>query len=512
MSRMSPRLAVRRPDAKRLLLVLIGSLLCTAGHAAVHIGPSILNDVTVVSAKAASGVFASPESLVDGDKATEFTFEWGNGGASVTFDLGQPCAIVAVEVTNGQTNRVVFLSEIAVGPDPDHLRDLLGRRINLPVWRGGDSELIHLQPSAGRFARVSFTAGGQKAAISEVVFHATRNLPERHLMCWSANVKSDFLDKIDYLDRELAVTDLWLDYVGTAFPQGNHNSGFQVWIDTGALREFAKRRIRYWLGEHEAFTTMVNCPEDLRDDLRWETTVRQVRHVYAQARELGFRGVVMDAEDYGGVTPAAREKYKDVADYVDAWCFADEFGYGGSYYQRGLQYGRAMKEVWDCPLMQVYEARMYAGKNDCRAGNYWWLKGIHDAGVDIWIATEKTYGAGDGEMADASGLGHLTRWFVKMPQFVPDVHKAYPFASRVLPGFHPWNNNTGKPHYLPKYLDEQLKIAENCVLGYWIYNEGNHKAGDPRDFIDRDYCNRYGVAPEDYLAVFSRHPTSRSRQ
>lgn len=41
--------------------------------------------------------------------------------------------------------------------------------------------------------------------------------------------------------------------------------------------------------------------------------------------------------------------------------------------------------------------------------------------------------------------------------------QAYPFAARVLPGFHPWISDFGGgvPNYLPKYLDEQLSITEN---------------------------------------------------
>jgi hypothetical protein len=263
--------------------------------------------------------------------------------------------------------------------------------------------------------------------------------------------------------------------------------------------------------EHEAFTAMVNGPEDLRDDLKWETTLRQMRRVYAQARALGFRGLVLDAEDYDGVSEAAKEKYEEAADFVDAWVFADEFGPAGMYYQRGLQFGRVLKEVWGCPLLQVYEARAYAGKDDCRAGNYWWLKGIHDAGIEIWIATERTYGAGRGEMRPPDTPEHLARWFVRMEEYLPRIHQAYPFAARVLPGFHPWNTRTRRPNYLPQYLDQQLRIARGCALGYWIYNEGNAHAGDPREVLDREFCKEHGVTPQDYLRVFARHPTCRRK-
>ncbi len=470
-----------------------------------------LPDVRLVRAAAASKSFAHPERALDGDPKTAFTFQWANGGASLLIDLGQPCVITSVRVTNGQADRVVWVREISVGPDADHLRGLLGRCVNLPMWRGGDAVQIPLMPSVGRYVCIAFAGGGATGAIGEVEFFGRPNRPERHLMCWSSDVQRDFLDKLDYLDRDLGVTDLWLDYVETAFPQTNHNSGFGIWVDSGALTAFKKRGIRYWLGEHEAFTQMVNGPEDLRDDLKWLTTCRQARQIYARARALGFRGLVLDAEDYGGVTDAAKQKYKDGADHVDAWTFADEFGPAGMYYQRGLEFGRVIKDVWGCPLMQVYEARMYAGKDDCRQGNIWWLKGIFDAGIEIWIATERTYGAGKGEI-ESEYPEWTRRWFVRMNEYVAKAHRAYPFATRVLPGFAPWNTRLRKPNYLPKYLDEQLRIARDCALGYWIYNEGNAHAGDPRDVLDRAFCKKYDITPEQYLDVFSRHPTTRGTQ
>jgi len=470
-----------------------------------------LAPLSLVRAEAGSKSLAHPESAVDGNPKTEFTFDWANGGASLIVDLGKPCVIEAVQITNGRSHPVNWISEISVGPDPNHLRPLLGRRVNLFRWQTGQVLNLPLVPSVGRYVQIGFSGGGANGSISEVEFFGRENLPERHLMCWSSDLQKDFLDKLDYLDRDLGVTDLWLDYVETAFPQSNNNSGLRMWEESGALAEFRKRGIRYWLAEHEAFTHMVNDPADLRDEARWLTTFRQMRQIYPKARALGFRGLVLDAEDYDGVSKAAQEKYKDAASHVDAWAFADEFGLSGMYYHRGLQFGRALKEVWDAPLLQVYEARLYAGKNDCIQGNYWWLKGIHESGIEIWIATERTYGAGKGEVENEYAE-YCRRWFVQMPEYLPQVHQGYPFAARVLPGFAPWITRIGKPNYLPKYLDQQLEIARNCAMGYWIYNEGNSRAGDPRDVLDRSFCRQIGVTPEQYLDVFRRHPTCRTNR
>lgn len=492
----------------------LAAILAAAGPAAAGPAgsPAPIQGVRLLSAEAASGNLSGPERALDGDPKTEFSFEWANGGASLTIDLGRPCVVEGIRITNAQKDRMVWVSEVSVGADAGHLRDLLGRRINLPMWRPGDTTEIPLQPSVGRVARVRFAGGGTRGAISEVAFLGRENLPERHLLCWSGDLQRDYLSKLDYLSRDLGATDLWLDCVETAFPQSNHNSGFAAWTDARALEQLRARGLRYWLTEHEAFTAMVNDPADLRDDRRWETTLRRMRHVYARAKALGFRGLVYDAEDYDGVSQAARERYKDVADHVDAWCFADEFGLAGMYYHRGLQCGRVLKEVWDCPLLQLYEARLYAGKGDCRAGNYWWLKGFHDAGIEIWIATERTYGAGKGEVDDSDYPEWCRRWFVNLAEYLPKVHAGYPFAARVLPGFAPWITRVRKPNYLPKYLDEQLRLARGCALGYWIYNEGNAHAGDPREVLDREFCRKHGFAPEEYLEVLRKHPTSPTRR
>lgn len=454
----------------------------------------------VVSAEARSGVPGDPAKAVDGDPETEFAFDWANGGAVLTLDLGGPRVLDRIRVTNGRSAPVVWLTECSAGPDTTHLRPLLGRPVNLAMWRPGDSTEVPLGGAVARYARVSVAGGGDRGSIAEIAFYGRENRPERHLMCWSGDIRRDVLDKLDYFQHDLGVTDLWLDFIETAFPQTNRNAGFAAWVASGAFEQFRARGIRFWLAEHEAFTFLVQCPEDLRDDRRWETTLRQARYIYAQAKALGFRGLVLDAEDYDGVTADARRRYADSADHVDAWCFADEFGPAGMYYLRGRQFGLALAEVWRCPLLQVYEARLYAGKGDCRAGNYWWLRGIHDAGIEIWVATEKTYGAGQGEI-QTDAPEHLRTWFVRMPEFVPRVHDAYPFAARVLPGFHPWNTRTRQPNYLPRYLAEQIATAANCVPGFWIYTEGIMHGGDPRQVLDAAFLEAQSLTAERYLDV-----------
>ncbi len=470
--------------------------------------PAVLKEVT------GGDAVEQPGNVCDGDMTTECQIAHdpntaGDIATAMVLDLQQACVLEALTIVNGQSNPVRWVEEVSVSGDGETFRPLLGRRINLPMWRGGDRTAIPLDGAVGRYLRVQF-GGVRQGGVSELIPLGYPNYPERHVLCWSGNLERDYLAKLDYFERDLGATDLWLDLVETAFPQTNTNSGFDLWVDTGALKALQERGIRYWLTEHEAFTFMVNSPEKLHDDQGWLTTFREMRRIYARARNLGFRGIVYDAEDYEGIPESVREKYKDVADHVCAWTFIEEFGLSGMYYHRGRQTGEAISGVWPgCVLIQLFEARMYDGIPGCRDGNYWWLKGIHDAGVEIWIATEKTYGAGNGEMAAPDVAEHLVRWFVDPSSFVKRVHEEYPFATRVLPGYHPWNTRTKKPNYLPEYLNEQLEKTRGVARGWWLYCEGNASGGDPREVLDKAACEKYGVTPEDYLAVFQRHPAPR---
>jgi hypothetical protein len=460
--------------------------------------------VKVTASYAERGSCDKAENLIDANVNTDFSITGEDATAFVVIDLGRGCVIESVEITNGKSNPVGWLNSLEVGPDPKHFRELLGRKVNLPVWRGGDSETISITPAVGRYVRIGFFSHRKTGAISGIKITGSENRPERHLMCWSTDVNRDFLSKMDYFQNDLKLTDVWLDYVKTAFYQGNDNSGLQIWIDSGALKEFQKRNIRYWLGEHEFFCALVNSPEDLLDDLRWNTTINQIKQVYSQAKELGFRGIVVDGEDYGGVTKEAWEKYSKFTSHPLGWSFQEHFGYNGMYYQRGLQVGKAIKSVWNPIVIALWEGIMFEDKHGAYDGHYWFFKGINDAGLEIWIAPEKTYGAGNNEMKHPDILPHLSHWLVKMPEFIPEVYKAFPFATRVLPGFHPWNTRIKRACYLPKYLDEQLRISENTVQGFWMYNEGNMHGGDPREVLDESFLKPYGVTAQDYIDVFKK--------
>ncbi len=507
----------RRNRTAGLITCLVVAILSVSGVLSAAPGNRSVGKVNLKLVSVTAGdAFQNPEYATDGKPTTEFTFNWGNGGAKLLFDLGQPTVVERVDITIGPGAAPFYVDEISVGPDTANMRDLFSRPINL--FRGsGQKTAVGVPPSVGRYLRVGLRAG-DKVGVGEIEVFGKRHRPERHLChWWGGDVKSDFVDAMDYIDRDLGATDIWIDKLATAFPSTRPNLGFGVLEKAGVFKELKKRGINYWLMEDEGFGALVNSPADLRDDLKWETTLRRAREIYSQAKKLGFRGLVMDAEDYIIPSdPAIVEKYLKVADHIDCWVFNDEFGYAGYYYQRGLQYGKVIKEVWGCPVFQFYEAVMYAGIPGCTDGNYWWMKGIHDAGLEIWQGTEKSYGRGNKELYDpAVAYPEWTTYsFIDLPAFINKVHKVYPFADRVLPGFHPWiaGFGGGVPLYLPKYLDEQLSIVENAAFGCWIYHGSTARGGDPRLVLNKEFLAKHKLSAQDYVDVFRKHPTSRLRK
>jgi hypothetical protein len=464
---------------------------------------------SIAEAKETRGKMSNPEAISGDVPQGLFVMKGENSSARLVLDLGEPCELRSLRITTPEGNHHTYLTEASVGSNPHKTRKLLGRGVNLPSWKEGGTIDVTLPPdTVGRYLVLDLSAGYTDGAIGRLEVIGRKNIPERHLLYWAGDLDRDYRAKLEYLANDLGITDIWLDYIETAFPQSNRNASIETLEKSGILQELKKRGIRYWLGEHEGFCSLVNSPEQLRDEARWETTLRNARVIYAKAKVAGFHGLELDAEDYDLVTPEAKKKYADFTGEVTGWSFKEEFGPGGLYYRRGLEFGRMLKEVWDCPLIQLYEARIYADKNDARAGNYWWMKGIYDAGItDISIATEKSYGAGNNEIAkDATCGEHLYRWFIRLPELCDDIRKAYPFARRVIPLFHPWNSRIGAPMYLPKYFQEQVADAAKVTTAFGLYLEGNTSGGDPRDVLKAEKLSPYRITADEYLDVMRKYP------
>jgi hypothetical protein len=470
---------------------------------------------TISETKTLRGEVVSPEALASKESDGAMVLKGENASAVLVLDLGEPSEVRSVRIKTPGGSYHTFLREISLGSNPHNLRALLGRSVNLPSWKeGGVLEVPLPGDSVGKFLAIELSGGYNDGAVSKLEVIGRKNIPERHLLFWAGDLDRDYKQKIDFMVDDLGITDIWLDYIETAFPQTNSNASIDTVVTSGVLETFKKRGVRYWLGEHEFFCELVNTPEDLKDDLKWATTLRQARLVYAKAKAAGFHGLQFDAEDYATPGAEMEARYKEFTGHVTGWSFKEEFGYDGLYYRRGLEFGRMLKEVWDCPVIQLYEARLYADKNDARAGNYWWLKGMFDAGVtDISIATEKSYGAGNNEIAKDPTCGeHLYRWFIRLPDLLADARKAYPFARRFIPLFHPWNTRTGTPMYLPKYLEEQISDATKVTTAFGFYFEGNTSAGDPRDVLKPENLEAYGLTPESYLEILRTRPSRKKSE
>gem|GEM_PF-1117607 len=541
---------LRSPAARALVL---GAACWLAPVASPGAAPAPAPEVLPARLVSATGRDATSgaENLLDGDAGTEFTFAFPNGGAEIVLDLGAPAVVTGLRVTAGPSGGPFHLDEVSVGGrrqnfeiieegyqkgdqnlghhaeqgrvwgrDPDgHMRPLLGRKVNLVVTPGEVTE-IGLPPSVGRLVRVRVSAGWDKVGVAGIeVLGRPDHRMERHLLhWWGGNPQEDFVGAADYLAGELGATDVWVDKIASVFTNSRPDFGFGSLSGSGALDALKARGIRYWLVEGEGFPGLVNTPGDLRDDRLWQETMTRAREIFTEAKKLGFAGYVMDAEDYAlpsaEVTEAAKKKYG--FDHIDAWCFKDEFGLDGMYYLRGREFGKVVREAWgpDAVMIQYYIPQVY---HDYRLGNYWWLRGMHDEGVEIRVADQQTYGAGQGELYDAS-KGYpdfTTRWFTNFPEKCRQVHGLLPFVTKVYPGLHPWVTSHGAiPLYLPKYLDDQLDISGDYFDGVWIYNGGTPHAGDPRKVLDPEVMKKlqenHGVTAEDYLEVFRKNPTTRS--
>ena len=86
-----------------------------------------LTGIKLVSAEAPGGGVQNPANVLDGDPKTEFSFAWGNGGATLVLDLGGPRVLERIRVTNGHSVPLIWLTECSVGPDATHFRPLLGK-------------------------------------------------------------------------------------------------------------------------------------------------------------------------------------------------------------------------------------------------------------------------------------------------------------------------------------------------------------------------------------------------
>lgn len=317
--------------------------------------------------------------------------------------------------------------------------------------------------------------------------------------------------------REIGVTDLWVYMLEGAFPQ-DQRAEAQLSIEElqgfGFLETYSKNGLRYWWFERPvpdfAYVTYER-PDGSKADLWdssaeteafWNGVCERVREVYPEVGKAGFRGLVFDNEAY--------YSYKgDESGKEKPWVWGgheDQYGLGGNYHKRGLQVGRAIKAVWpDAKVIMVY-AFGYPGER-------WWYQGFKDAGLEVFLGAEHTYGAGPAKEGTA---WYQSWWQGKRTKEMCDLkRKQFPFVrdnQHVMAGVFPVDFKNSRPNYLAKYFREQVDSAANGdpagAIPIWIWPEGPFTPESWKSIACQE-----GETPDDYLkvlrefsAAFARRP------
>ncbi|MBE3063439.1 MAG: hypothetical protein IMZ69_00235, partial [Spirochaetes bacterium] len=196
---------------------------------------------------------------------------------------------------------------------------------------------------------------------------------------------------------------------------------------------------------------------------QWATMCDRIATVYANVCEEGFSGIVYDNEAYYSYVGKGKP-----------WLWEGhpgELGPNGNYYKRGLQIGKAIGSVWPRAKVMMVYAMGYPGE-------YWWYKGFQDAGVDLYLAIEHTYGAGPEKLGDqwyqhwwrAGQLTGVVDEKRTLFDFIPDDR-------HIVSGVFPIDFGAGKQNYDVRYFAEQLRQVSTLrgagPFGVWIWPQGS---------------------------------------
>jgi hypothetical protein len=275
--------------------------------------------------------------------------------------------------------------------------------------------------------------------------------------------------------HEIGLTDLWLYPFQGAFPQDqrpeDQKTAAQV---TDLVAAYRQHGLRCWWMERPVPDVFYQTAKgdgrhlwdgSLETDRAWAEVCAKIAAIYPRARAAGFRGLVYDNESYYSFQG-------DEKGDKQPWIWgghAAEYGQGGHYYQRGLQIGRAIRAAWPQARVIMVYAFGYEGER-------WWYQGVHDAGVELLLGPEHTYGAGPHDLGDAwyqswwqgRSLGQTCDW--KRQQF-PFVTNNLGFVA----GLFPIEFTSRQPNYRARYFREQLQQAASDPAGpipVWIWPQG----------------------------------------
>lgn len=275
--------------------------------------------------------------------------------------------------------------------------------------------------------------------------------------------------------QDIGLTDLWLYPFQGAFPQDQRPEDQKTPEQVANLvTAYRRHGLRCWWMERPVpdvlYQTAKGDGRHLWDgspetDRLWADVCRKIGEIYPRAKAAGFSGFVYDNESYYSFQGDEKGDQKP-------WVWgghAAGYGLSGHYYQRGLQVGRAICTAW--PLAKVIMVYAFGYE-----GERWWYQGFQDAGIDLRLGPEHTYGAGPRDLGDA---WYQAWWQGRRLRATCEWKRTqFPFVAsnaRLVAGLFPIEFTTRLPNYRAQYLREQLQEAASEPAGpiaVWLWPQG----------------------------------------
>jgi hypothetical protein len=295
--------------------------------------------------------------------------------------------------------------------------------------------------------------------------------------------------------RDIGITDVWLYPFRGAFPQDQRPEDQRTPEQARELLAgYGREGISCWWMERPVPDVLYQAAKadgrhlwdgSPETDALWDGVCEGIAAIYPAVRDAGFRGLVYDNEAYysyqGEGTPWV-------------WGGHDaEVGEGGHYYRRGLQVGRAIHDAWPEAIAVMAYAFGYPGER-------WWYQGVLDAGVDVRLGPEHTYGAGPpGDLGDA---WYQSWWQGRHLKETCDWKRTqFPLVSdntQMVAGLFPIDFGARKPNYRARYFREQLEEAATAdpagPIPVWVWPQGPFT---PESWGTIEYAA--GDSADDYL-------------
>lgn len=271
----------------------------------------------------------------------------------------------------------------------------------------------------------------------------------------------------------LGLNDLWLYPCAGAFPQDQRPEDQRTPEQAAELAAaYRQHGLRCWWMERpvpDVFYAQAKgegrhlWDGSAETDRRWAEVCDKIKTIYPRVKAAGFTGVVYDNESYYSYQG-------DEAGQDKPWVWGGhggEYGEAGQYYRRGQQVGLAMLAAW--PEIQVVMVYAFG-----YPGERWWYQGLKDAGVQLLLGPEHTYGAGPAN--DLGGAWYQSWWQGRhLLDTLAWKRSQFPFVTanaQMIAGLFPIEFTAKKPNYRAQYFREQLQEAAGADVAVWLWPQG----------------------------------------